>query len=151
MSTGLAQELSAAAAPAMKESSAIGELRTFLRRLEARMDSMDSPIPFAAAAEPSDPTTAAAPPPAASSASSDPTETYVLNRDTSTVHRSLVPPSDPPHLQKTVCGWPFATRKYTRMADIPTGTPYKHICPRCCSFERELAMQSQGEVMSEID
>ena len=88
--------------------------------------------------------------PSASSSAASPerSDSFVLNRDTAKVHRTVIPRTAEPQLWVTVCGWPFATRKYSLLEDIPRGTHFSMICPRCCAFERSLAA---GDDLSEVD
>ena len=145
MATGIAQELQTSAS-GRSDTAALRELRRLIGKLNSRLDAVE-------AAE-SAPTDTVSPLPPSSSSSTAPapatdrSNAFILNRDTSKVHRSTVPRSSEPHLWVTVCGWSYASRKYTVLDDIPRGTHYSNICPRCCSFERSLA--ANGE-LSEVD
>ena len=125
--------------------SAWAELKELISRPDSRLAAVEAIPDMAPDTAPAEPSASPLQP-----SSVDRPESYILNRDTGSIHRSVVPMDALPQLQKTVCGWPFATRNYTRLADIPFGIHFANICPRCCSHERELC-KSNGDQVSDAD
>ena len=63
-------------------------------------------------------------------------------------HATLTPADWPAQLQRSVCGWAFATRMHERPQRIPEGTAHTELCPRCLRTERELARVAE---LSDVD
>ena len=113
LAVGLARELrSSVGDPAPAESSALREIRAFLGRLDRRLTTIES-------AEAELVPDSDIPPPPQPHA-----DDIIRNTETGAYHRSRVPASAAPELQKTACGWSFVTRRYYRLTEIPADTPF---------------------------
>ena len=133
----------------------IKAIKEFLARLEGRLTAVENaeaedPGPDGAAEEH---TGRGTPAPVSS------VESYVINRETEAVHRTNAAVNAPAAEQRSVCGWRFGVGRaaarssrswYMRTEEIPTGTPWTKICPRCCKTERSIAKREQGG-LSDVD
>ena len=98
MATGIAQEVRSGAAAARTDAVAHSELRRFLERLEARLAALEAaPVPSPALSPAADVTGPVV----------DSAEAYILNRDTGSVHRTLIAASAPPSYTNRSAGGPF--------------------------------------------
>ena len=148
MAMGIADEvarLSAGSQPAAP-SPDLASIEGFLRQLDARLQAIET----AAEAEPDPEQTRSHP----AVVVDDP---YVINRDTMAVHRTEATSTTPAVEQRSTCGWRFGLGRrwlrgsrtwHLRVAEIPPGTSWRSICPRCCGVERQLA---RGEQLSDVD
>ena len=147
MALGIADEVSrhtAGSQPAAP-SPDLASIEGFLRQLDARLQAIEATVD-----EPDAEQTRSH----AALVTDDP---YVINRDTKAVHRTEIASTAPAAEQQSTCGWRFGAGRsgqrgsrtwYLRVAEIPPGTSWRSICPRCCGVERQLA---RGEQLSDVD
>ena len=141
MSSGVASDLRRAAPP---DTAIPSDLRLFLDKLDSRLQALELPV---LPTDPVGPTASAAdalPPPPVSLP-------IVRNRETGAYHRIAHAAPDATS-RRTVCGWHYEQRRFVRandivghprLGDIPTGTDFRSICPRCLPSEREFAKATQ--------
>ena len=141
MASGVASDLRRAAPP---DSALPTDLRHFLDKLESRLQALELPI------GPIDPKGPA--PSAAGAPLPLPVPLPIVrNRETGAFHR-IAHEATEPSSRRTVCGWHYEQRRFVRakdivghvrLGDIPTGTDFRSICPRCLPSEREFAKAAQ--------
>ena len=131
MSTGIVGELLQARTGPDSGAASLATLQRFLDQLGDRIAALEARESAAASVTADQP------------ASSD-SERIVLNRDSKAIHRTA--PGTPIEDRVTYCGWRYAGRKYSIFGDIPAGTHWSQICPRCLKIEREFAKTACGDM-----
>ena len=140
MASGMARELTTPAPGVVPGAagSSLAELKAFLGRIDARVTAIEAVEPSAPVSLPS--LAPVSTPPAF------PADSYVMNRESGSFHRTTSHSDAPPSEQRTICGWTFGLRRrgnrgdhdFSRFLDIPSDTPWTSICPKCCKWERDL-------------
>ena len=70
---------------------------------------------------------------------------FVQNDKTAVIHAvALAAPLVPPLEWATRCGWKFAPRPHTLIADVPADAPWRSICDRCLPLARSQARRREG-------
>ena len=135
MATNIAADLGAGSGPA--QASAASEFATFASIIESRIAALETPDPVLLR------------PPTARGHRGE--GSFVTNSDTHVVHWSEVSKGGCHTAQKSLCGWFYLARRYTRSDTLPVGTNWKKVCDRCLPDERSALKLADCEEASELD